>query len=196
MSLDTTTAQGRSTASYNRGVSAFFDTQGAAQKATDDLIAAGIAREQISLTAGQAAGGTTAVGSTENKGFLDSLKDLFLPEEDRYAYAEGLRRGGYLLSVRTDTANYDRVLGILDADGAVDIDERETQWKSEGWTGYSAANRTSAAATSLAAGSGRDASVTTGAASAARPGIASGTTAGAGGASSTTAGTGSGGSGG
>ncbi len=168
MSLNTTTGTDRSNATHNRGVSAFFDTQGAAQKATDDLIAAGIAREQISMTAGQGAGAATPADTAQDKGFLASLKDLFLPEEDQYAYAEGLRRGGYLLTVRTDEANYDRVLGILDTDGAVNIDERETQWRSEGWTGSSsatAATRTGQTATGLFGDTDRDAGMTAGTAS-------------------------------
>ena len=70
------------------------------------------------------------------EGFWETLKELFMPEEDRYSYAEGLRRGGYLLTVRTDTANYDRVVEILDRDGAVNLDERESSWRNEGWTGY------------------------------------------------------------
>ena len=44
-----------------------------------------------------------------------------MPEEDRYAYSEGLRRGGTVVSVRTTDANYDRALEILDAQGAVNI---------------------------------------------------------------------------
>lgn len=41
-----------------------------------------------------------------------------------------------MLSVTTEAANYDRALDILEADGAVDIDERERTWQSEGWTGW------------------------------------------------------------
>ena len=40
-----------------------------------------------------------------------------MPEEDRYAYAEGVRRGGTVVSVRTTDADYDRALEILDARG-------------------------------------------------------------------------------
>ena len=59
-----------------------------------------------------------------------------MPEEDRYAYAEGVRRGGTVVSVRTTDADYDRALEILDAEGAVNMDEREAAWRSEGWKGY------------------------------------------------------------
>jgi uncharacterized protein (TIGR02271 family) len=64
------------------------------------------------------------------------LKDFFLPAEDRYAYAEGLRRGGVVVSVRSEEAIYPRVLEILDRDGAIDLEKREAAWRQEGWTGY------------------------------------------------------------
>ncbi len=44
-------------------------------------------------------GGTAS--APQHEGFLAALKDMFMPEEDRYSYAEGLRRGGYLVSVKT-----------------------------------------------------------------------------------------------
>lgn len=123
-----------------RTLAAFFDTKGAAEKAVADIEAIGIPKQHIQMVAG---GSTSGVGTTtstapQHEGFLQSLKDLFMPEADQYSYAEGLRRGGYLVSIRSDEANYDRVLDILDRDGAVDMDERETTWRSEGWKGYQA----------------------------------------------------------
>jgi len=77
-----------------------------------------------------------AYQNDEGMGFWDSLKDLFLPDEDRHTYAEGLRRGGYLVTVRATEANYARALDILDDEGTIDLDERAASWRSEGWTGY------------------------------------------------------------
>ena len=71
----------------------------------------------------------------ESKGFWDSLADLFMPEEDRYTYAEGLRRGGYLLSVNVTDAQYEDALDILDDEGTINIDERAETWRKEGWSG-------------------------------------------------------------
>ena len=150
MSFGDTTSTGMtsraSTEDFARSVSAFFDTRDLADKARRDLIQAGIPDSDITVTGSSGAtGATSTTGATtmgtaspnyHEEGFWDSLKELFMPEEDRYSYAEGLRRGGYLLSVRTDTASYDRVVDILDRDGAVALDEREASWRSEGWTGY------------------------------------------------------------
>ena len=74
-------------------------------------------------------------------GFWASLKEFFLPEEDRHLYAEGLRRGGFAVSVQTDGAAYDSVLDILDRDGAVDMEERAAGWRDEGWSGTPASAR-------------------------------------------------------
>ena len=60
---------------------------------------------------------------------------MFMPEEDRYTYAEGLRRGGYLLSVNVTDARYEEALDILDDEGTINIDERAETWRKEGWTG-------------------------------------------------------------
>ena len=126
-------AQGRSP---SRRLTAFFDDRAAAQKAVDDLVAIGIPNDRIRLTEGR---GTTAIteetSATPHKGFWEELKDLFLPDTDRHGYAEGLSRGGFLLSAQVDDASYDRALDILDSEGAVDMDAREADWRAQGWTG-------------------------------------------------------------
>lgn len=128
-------AQGRQP---SRRLTAFFDDRSAAQKAIDDLVAAGIANDRIRLTEGT---GTTAVteepSATPQKGFWEELKDLFLPESDHHSYAEGLQRGGFLLSVAAEGAAYDRALDILDSEGAVDMEAREADWRKQGWNGES-----------------------------------------------------------
>ncbi|MFQ8433671.1 hypothetical protein ACLJK8_20380 [Amaricoccus sp. W119] len=40
-----------------------------------------------------------------------------MPEDDRYAYAEGLSRGGFLVSLYTSQENRDWILDILDDEG-------------------------------------------------------------------------------
>ena len=131
-----------------RSITAFFDTDGAAKKAVDDLVAAGIPSQHISRTAGRTAD-AEASETGDSHGFWDNLKHLFLPDDDRGTYAEGLHRGGHLVSVRTEEGSYNRVADILDKDGAVDMGAREGEWRTEGWSGFSAARAPSA--TGLAA---------------------------------------------
>lgn len=132
---------------HTRNATAYFETRAAADAAVNDLVAAGIVRDQISVA------GTGAFGTTPTSGdrsFWEELKDLFLPAEDRYAYAEGLRRGGVLVSVRTEGSDYERVLEILDRDGAVDLDKQEASWREEGWTGYPGEGAAASTAASVA----------------------------------------------
>jgi len=141
-----------STSGASRTITAFFDTRDAAERAAGQLASIGIGRDRVRITEGASAS-TSAATDTEPKGFWEELKDLFLPEEDRDSYAEGLRRGGYLLSARVDDANYNRALEALDDEGAVNMDERESNWRSSGWSGYqtqtgTSANRTTAGASS------------------------------------------------
>jgi uncharacterized protein (TIGR02271 family) len=61
-----------------------------------------------------------------------------VPQDDAYAYAEGVRRGHTLVAVQCDDDEVNEVVGILDNDGVLDLDERQESWRSEGWTGYGA----------------------------------------------------------
>src|SRR3712207_9273892 len=63
------------------------------------------------------------------------------------SYAEGVRRGGALVTVRSSEADVDRIVDILDDDGTVDFDERQDTWRSEGWTGRDAGPIGAAAST-------------------------------------------------
>ena len=114
-----------------RSVMAFFDTEEAAAQARRDLVAAGVPADDVRAAGGEAIGAE----SPHPHGFWESLKEFFIPEDDRHLYAEGLRRGGFAVSVDTDSAAYDSVLAILDRDGAVDMEERAAGWRDEGWDG-------------------------------------------------------------
>jgi uncharacterized protein (TIGR02271 family) len=78
---------------------------------------------------GAAAGG--AVG-----GILGGLIDLGIPEEQAHYYAEGIRRGGVLVTARTNDADTERAHSIMDSYNPVNIEERAAAWRQEGWKGY------------------------------------------------------------
>lgn len=78
--------------------------------------------------------------NSENEGFFGSLRDMFVSDEDSQTYGEGIRRGHYLLTVNTDEQNADRVHDMLENSNAVDVDEKASSWRNEGWTGGSAAS--------------------------------------------------------
>jgi len=78
---------------------------------------------------GAAAGG--AVG-----GIIGGLVDLGIPEEQAHYYAEGIRRGGVLVTVRTNDGDTDKAHAIMDRYNPVNIEERAAAWRQEGWKGY------------------------------------------------------------
>jgi len=94
-------------------------------------------------------GETTAVTGDHRQhdtGFLASLRNLFIPEEDRYGYAEGMRRGGYMVAVDTEERHTHEVIDVLEQAGAVDLDAQEAQWRQEGWRGYEPSSAATAGA--------------------------------------------------
>jgi hypothetical protein len=66
-------------------------------------------------------------------GVLGALIGAGIPEEDAHYYAEGVRRGGTLVTVSTDDVSGNTVYNIMRRHHAVDIDERGTQWRESGW---------------------------------------------------------------
>ncbi len=81
------------------------------------------------LLAGAAAGAATG-------GILGGLIGLGIPKEHAEFYAEGVRRGGTLVTITVDEAETGRVRDLLDRDGAVDIEQRADYYRNTGFAGY------------------------------------------------------------
>lgn len=118
-----------------RTVTAFFDTQDHANQAKTDLIAVGLRSDSITIVGSNAEQFTVA--QDRQQGFWHSLVNFVMPDDDARVYDEGLRRGGFALSVRVTDATHDQAIDVLDRDGAVDLDERETEWRQDGWSAAS-----------------------------------------------------------
>ncbi|TCR85972.1 hypothetical protein [Rhizobium sp. BK376] len=113
-------------------ISAMFDSEGDAEQAVDELIAAGIPKDAVILTPGQ----RQEEEPIDHVGFMDAIANFFFTREQRNLYAEGLRRGGFLLTVQAATQPlHDAAIRILSEKGSIDIDERAEQWRSDGWSG-------------------------------------------------------------
>ena len=129
-------------------VTAFYDTREGAEAGADILKNNGIAASDIDIVHGEA-------GTEHESGFVDKLSNMFMPEEDRHAYAEGVGRGGYVLSVDVTEADHHRVVELLDTDQSVDLDERSSSWRGEGWGGrYEGAGATAGAGAATGATTG------------------------------------------
>jgi uncharacterized protein (TIGR02271 family) len=66
---------------------------------------------------------------------VGALAGAGIDEADAHTYAEGIRRGGTLVTVRAEETQADRVIDILDDEGTVNLDDREAAWRREGWDG-------------------------------------------------------------
>lgn len=67
----------------------------------------------------------------ERDSFLGSM---FGSHDDRYTYDESLRRGSFLLCAQVDgDEDEDRIVSLLEETGSVDIDQRNAQFRSDGW---------------------------------------------------------------
>ena len=127
------------TTGASRTLSAMFDSRAEADRAVAALRDAGIAdvvlhgeeNEGYGTRSYDASADRTA--RTDDRGFFESIGDFFFPEEDRYAYAEGLNRGGYVVSVEAMDGEMDTVIDILDVEGSVDMDSRSDEWSASGW---------------------------------------------------------------
>ncbi|WP_201861042.1 hypothetical protein [Microvirga soli] len=64
------------------------------------------------------AGAGAAVG-----GLAGALADAGLTDEEAHTYADGIRRGGALVTVKVDEAQMDKVVNILDDEGEVEATE-------------------------------------------------------------------------
>jgi len=79
---------------------------------------------------------TSTSSSAVSEGILGRLRRAGVPEDESHVYAEGVRRGGSLVIARLADENVDRGLEIMSNYRPVDIDERGSQWRTEGWSKY------------------------------------------------------------
>jgi len=97
------------------------------------VLAAGPLAAALMAGIGAASGAVTG-------GIVAGLVDFGIPEEHAETYAEGVRRGGTLVSVHVEQNEWaDRAQSVLNRYNPVDINERSGEWRSSGWTGYDAA---------------------------------------------------------
>jgi len=140
------------TQAYRRTITAVFDQRADALKAVEELVRAGISRSAIHVSPEKdvTVSGSTVTAydaSRDEKGFWATLADFFMPDDDRYTYAEAMNRGSILVTVTVDGPQADRAEDILEEHGTVNLAEREESWRKAGWSGYAGAVKTGGAPT-------------------------------------------------
>ena len=120
-----------------------FDDRHHAGQALERLRDAGFTRDCMYLQTREEPGTVRRAGAVtadESHGFFRTLSslfsDLFGTAGDFGEYAEAIRRGGTVVVVDApDDAAAEKARGVLEgAEGLVDMDERVSQWRSEGWS--------------------------------------------------------------
>ncbi len=84
------------------------------------------------LIATLAGAGVGAAGG----GLLGSLAGAGVPEEHAHVYAEGVRRGGTLVTVRAEDDQQNLVEQILNRYSPVDPDARAAEYRAGGWSRF------------------------------------------------------------
>ncbi len=76
---------------------------------------------------------TGAGAGAATGGIVGGLADLGVPEDDAHTYAEGVRRGGTLVSVKLHESQAAPVTDILERHSPVDVESRGSTWQQSGW---------------------------------------------------------------
>jgi len=94
------------------------------------VVAAGwLASTAIGAAAGAAVGGVTG-------GILGALTDSGVPERDAHVYAEGVRRGGTLVTARVEDELAPQAQRIMDQHQTIDLAARRRDYEADGWTEF------------------------------------------------------------
>ncbi|MEP7290600.1 MAG: hypothetical protein ABI835_02405 [Chloroflexota bacterium] len=94
------------------------------------VLAAGPLAAALMAGIGAASGAVTG-------GVVAGLVDFGVPEEHAETYAEGIRRGGTLVTVHIMQDEWaDRAQNVLNRFDPIDLDDRTGEWRSSGWSGY------------------------------------------------------------
>ncbi|MBO1075585.1 hypothetical protein [Roseomonas marmotae] len=133
-----------------RTVTGLFDTRGAAESVIHHLIS----HDEVDRSRVVLHGRAKADDGFEHQGIWISLLHLFVPDQDRHAYSEAIRRGGYVVSVELPEDKIPHVMLVFETHGAIDFDARQAQWRAEGWRGYQPPTQAPVAGIGVATGMG------------------------------------------
>ena len=117
-----------------RTITALFDDREDAEAAQERLKQSHVDADHIRIHDKASPGYSETTRSThEDRGIWASIKNAFLPDEDRHTYEEGVRRGGFLLTADVDDNAVADAVRVLEEANTVDIDDRAQSWRSSGW---------------------------------------------------------------
>lgn len=123
----------------NKTVIGAFENNSEALQAKEELLAAGFSEQCMSLHYSTP---PEEDHPNHNPGFMQAIRSLFTWDLDDYRdesyadhYAEAVRRGHAVLTATVDDSEVEMVSDLMDDAGALDIDEKVTEWRSQGYSG-------------------------------------------------------------
>ena len=135
-------------------ISRLYDNHDDAQQAVRRLESAGVPHSDISLVANN----SDSWFNTEKKvdrehdgvddraegaatgGIVGALTEAGVSDEDAHSYAEGVRRGGTLVSARVPDADRSRLDSVLN-ESAINLRDRSAAWQKAGWKSFDPASK-------------------------------------------------------
>ncbi|MFT2215670.1 general stress protein [Rhizobium giardinii] len=93
-----------------------------------------VAAGWLAATAAGAVTGAVVGGAAG--GLIGALTDSGVDERDAHVYAEGVRRGGTLVTAKVDEGRAAEAEAILQRSNWVDLPTRRTAYEGQGWTGF------------------------------------------------------------
>ena len=94
------------------------------------VIAAGwLASTAVGAAAGAAVGGAAG-------GIVGSMTNAGVPERDAHVYAEGVRRGGALVTARVEDARVTEAQAVLERNKSVNLEARGKAYRDSGWSSF------------------------------------------------------------
>jgi uncharacterized membrane protein len=93
-----------------------------------------VAAGWLAATAAGAVAGAVVGGAAG--GIVGALTDSGVDERDAHVYAEGVRRGGTLVTAKVDDGRASEAEAILQRSNWVDLPSRRTTYEGQGWTSF------------------------------------------------------------
>ncbi|TPG52045.1 general stress protein [Sphingomonas glacialis] len=93
-----------------------------------------VAAGWLAATAAGAVGGGLIGGATG--GLIGALTHAGVPENDAHVYAEGVRRGGTLVTAKVNEPLVSTARNILADDRTVNVAERRNAYETQGWSNF------------------------------------------------------------
>ncbi|MEJ7929986.1 hypothetical protein WG922_08380 [Ramlibacter sp. AN1015] len=136
-----------------QNIVATFDDPRAARQAIERLEQAGVARDRIRFDPSGSSEFLDHAGPSQPRpgdpdyqprGVLESIGGFFANLVESHTdesgiYSEALRRGTSLLLVQAESSDAERLIGILRGCGAIGLEDRVSQWRTQGWQSVSSA---------------------------------------------------------